>query len=234
MAALSLTAVAGCIAVGDGTDAGFRRIITEVDRKSLGRGAAVRRCGLDGHVVARWLSHNRADEPSATVTTPVFASIANRPPASSVRLNMSPYPCRPHRWPSAVTPTAVPLAALSETLLPDALLSVTAPTLDSDVSSLRLIAKVSERGAEPSAGRGLDRHVVCTWRSHSRATRLPSATVTTPVLASMVNRPPASSVKLNTSHVSVLSASVAKSGDTHRRAIGRALGDTSCLTHYCR
>ena len=43
----------------------------------------------------------------------------------------------------AVTPTAVPLAALSLTLLPDALLSVTAPTLASDVSSLRLIAKVS-------------------------------------------------------------------------------------------
>ena len=45
--------------------------------------------------------------------------------------------------------TAVPFAALSDTLFADALLSLTAPTDASDVSSLRLTVKVS-LDVEPS------------------------------------------------------------------------------------
>ena len=41
-----------------------------------------------------------------------------------------------------MTPTAVPLAALSETELPATLLSVTAPTEASEVSSVRLTLKL--------------------------------------------------------------------------------------------
>src|SRR5262245_3687842 len=57
--------------------------------------------------------------PLATVTTPVLALMANRPPASSVRLYITPLPpARPlGSVDEAVIPMAVPFAAPSATLL---------------------------------------------------------------------------------------------------------------------
>ena len=68
-------------------------------------------------------------------------SIWNLPPAVSERLyeTVSVPSASVAR---AVTPTAVPFAALSETELPATLLSETAPTEASDVSSVRLTEKL--------------------------------------------------------------------------------------------
>ena len=90
-----------------------------------------------------------------------------------------------------VMPTAVPTAAFSATVLAAALVSVTAPMSNSS-TSLTLIVNtcVGERAVGRS---GADRDVVrCAVRFAIDA--LP-ATVTTPVLASMANRPPALSVQ---------------------------------------
>ena len=53
---------------------------------------------------------------------------------------------RPHRWPGAVMPTAVPMVAFSATVLAAALVSLTAPTSNSS-TSLMVIVKhlVGER-----------------------------------------------------------------------------------------
>ena len=86
-----------------------------------------------------------------------------------------------------VMPTAVPLAAFSFTALAAALVSLTAPTSNSFTSvTLMVNVCVGERAV---GRRGPDRDVV-SWRPF-RGSALPSATVTTPVVASIANRPPA-------------------------------------------
>ena len=90
-------------------------------------------------------------------------------------------------------PTAVPLAADSLTLFAEALLSEIAPTLLSEVSSVRLIVNDWVE-VEPSSEVALT--VTVCEVAVSKSSRLLSATVTTPVLASIEKRPPASSSRL--------------------------------------
>ena len=86
----------------------------------------------------------------------------------------------------AVMPTAVPLAAFSLTALAVAFASVTAPTSNSS-TSLMVIVKTCV--GERAVGRGGADGDVVGWRRRF-AVESPPATVTTPVLASMANRPP--------------------------------------------
>ena len=95
-----------------------------------------------------WLVAVSASRLPATVTMPVFASMANRPPALSVRLYVT-VSVTSGSVASAVMPTTAPTLASSSTAFAAALLSETGPTLLSDVSSVRLMVKVSDE-VEPS------------------------------------------------------------------------------------
>ncbi len=77
----------------------------------------------------------------ATVTSPVFGSIAKRPPASSLKLYVtSSEPSASDA--KAVMPTDVPTLAFSSTAFVDASVSVIAETVASDVSSATSIVKL--------------------------------------------------------------------------------------------
>ncbi len=100
-------------------------------------------------------------------------------------------------------PTAVPIAALSETPFADASVSEIAEMLVS-LTSLTPIEKVSVV-VEPSVDVAVTSML---WLVAVSASR-PEATVTTPVFASMLKSPPALSERLYVT-VSVASASVAR------------------------
>ena len=88
--------------------------------------------------------------------------------------------------------TAVPFATLSEIVFAVPSLSVTGPTAASDVSSVKLIVNVSVEN-DPSAL--VARTVMSTVDSVSVSKLAPAATRTTPVFASISNRPEASFVR---------------------------------------
>ena len=89
----------------------------------------------------------------------------------------------------AVRPTVVPMLAFSTTEFTEGTESVTAPVSNSS-RSFRLIVKTVS-AVEPST---LVARTVMLWLdAASRSSSVPSATVTTPVVLLMVNRPPASS-----------------------------------------
>lgn len=136
-----------------------------------------------------WSSAVSKSSPFATVTSPVFASMAKKPPGFDEReyVTVSVTSASVAR---AVIPTAVPTVALSDTELADASVSEMAEILVS-LTSLTLIVKVSF-AVEPSVDVAT---TVMSWLVAVSASR-PEATVTTPVLASIVKRPPASSERL--------------------------------------
>ena len=87
-------------------------------------------------------------------------------------------------------PTVEPLATFSFTALAAPFASAGLVTSNSSTSSTLIVKTVS--AVEPSA---LVARTVMVWLdAASRSSRLPSATVTTPVALLMANRPPASSV----------------------------------------
>ena len=121
----------------------------------------------------------------ATVTTPELASIANRPPALSVSEYVTVLVVASASLAAAVIPTAVPLAAFSSTALAATLLSAGVVTSNSSTSpivmvNVRVVVVVSLLVA---------RTVMSYVPAASRS--IPPATVTTPVVAWMANRPPA-------------------------------------------
>src|SRR5215471_8221285 len=71
--------------------------------------------GSEAFTVMLWLVAKFSRLPFATVTTPVEASIANRPPASSLNVYVTAPPLTSDE--DAVMPTAVPLPAPSTMLL---------------------------------------------------------------------------------------------------------------------
>ena len=92
----------------------------------------------------------------------------------------------------AVMPTTVPLAAFSATVLAAALVSVGVLTANSS-TSVTVMVKVWVLN-EPSATVAW---TVMVWLAAvSESSSVPSATVTTPVVASMAKRPPALSVSV--------------------------------------
>ena len=178
------------VAVGDRADVELVQVV-DVDGEDLVRDGAIAGGGADRDIVMA---------PSAS------RSMRRRP--------RSPRPCW-RRWQTgrrrypvsqyvivlfvasaslaaAVMPTVVPLAAFSFTALAAALLSVTAP----DVELIEVVDVDREDlvGERAVGGGGADRDVV------AGAVRFPvdrpPATVTTPVLASMANRPPSLSCRL--------------------------------------
>ena len=87
-------------------------------------------------------------------------------------------------------PTAVPMPAFSATVLAAALTSTGTVTSNSSTSFRVIVNMVS--AVEPSAL--VARTVMLCDAAASRSNSEPLATVTTPELALIVNRPPASSV----------------------------------------
>ena len=127
-------------------------------------------------------------EPSATVTTPVLVSIANRPPASSVRLYVTVFVVASPSLADAVIPTGVPLAAFSATLLDTGLASTGVDTEDSLTSLILMVTVIVVNDESLLVARMMISYEDAASRS------IASATVTTPVFGSIANRPPASSV----------------------------------------
>ena len=126
---------------------------------------------------------------SATVTSPVLASISKAPPASSEREYFT--ESVPSRSVAvAVTPTLVPALADSDTEFAAVSASLLAVTENSDVSSVSPMSKVLVE-VEPSDEVAVTS--ICMDCADSKSMAVGSATVTSPVSASMVNAPPASS-----------------------------------------
>ncbi len=143
--------------------------------------------------------------PAATVTTPLLLAIANRPPASSVRLYVMVLFVASASVAEAVTPTTVPAGEFSATSLAAPLTSVTGPTSNSSTSSTAIV-KLAVLLPSVLAAR-----TVIVWLAAASRSRLaPAATVTTPLLPAIANRPPASSVRLYVMVLFVASASVAE------------------------
>src|SRR5207237_1022059 len=121
------------------------------------------------------------------LTTPVAPSIANRPPALSLRLKLTVPPLT--SLDAAVIPTRSPFDAPSDTVL--------APTSEArrvgDATSVTASAKSWVANA-PLASAALTLNVWLVEVSKSGGPSL--ATLTTPVAPSIANRPPALSLRL--------------------------------------